>query len=821
MANFNYLYTNVFGAIKTTGSGCFSPVRDERGKYTNLVIGNLDIKYKLNNEVVYKFINLKSPLYLGKEVKLNEDIFFGSYASLRNSNGRTNNANIAYRFVCNNDDINFNPALLINNSHFIKNIYDNQITNNSWYDLINSSDSIEDKINDVNHNFEFGDLTIDALVDLKNTYLSNYKNIVLQALDELVLNNFKKRVVIQGNPIDNARIIQMILLLLPLDIARKLSYNTFAKDMLSLMEVNIAGVSSNVNIQDVDNMIIIDGGKKLNIKSYFVKKLSLSSELFKDSVLDTSFNVNEECYNISLDSLLVDDYDFKEGFKFIEYCFINYEVSMLVDNQKVFNIVDELLLNVDYLIKLDCDKLVSYIINAKYEEDNILKNYCIKFINNLNSTIFSLTEKVKINYLIKLFKLITENEKVINLLTKENLESFVNDFTNGIITFFDEGLDAPLYEYLYLGIDLIIKYNNEDDSFAINCLEVLFNNFESEVSIKAIELLFNNRLDAKYSYTLIKGLVLSGVEIYFDMDVSNNKMKIYNYLKEIIYNPSNVDFNAKLYSEIKKIDSSIDLSWLENNLISAIETLEEVFNMNKSFNDDQMLHQVHKKTSAFFVKNLELINYDNYKDIKIIYDKYENDNVSDFYEIEDIVLQRLNLIGNEILVINKSKVILASEFNQKRSYFINKQRQLFGDVEVTEEVFNQSDNKNSNDVLTKGSSKPKDIKKQPSSKVAKTKQVNKNEANSKDNNKVLICSCLLFVGTLLLLIPIYIFARKIINYCLIFGIISICVSLRELSRFKNESYKKKIKYVVLNNLFIVYLPLVLLIAAVMIMMFVL
>ena len=74
MSNFNYLYTNVFGAIKTTGSGCFSGARDDRGKYATITMNNLDIKYKLNQEIVYKYINSDSPLYLGKEFKINVNI---------------------------------------------------------------------------------------------------------------------------------------------------------------------------------------------------------------------------------------------------------------------------------------------------------------------------------------------------------------------------------------------------------------------------------------------------------------------------------------------------------------------------------------------------------------------------------------------------------------------------------------------------------------------------------------------------------------------------------------------------------------------------
>ena len=83
MSNFNYLYTNVFGAIKTTGSGCFSGARDDRGKYATITMNSLDIKYKLNQEIVYKYINSDSPLYLGKEFKINEKVFFGAYAGLK------------------------------------------------------------------------------------------------------------------------------------------------------------------------------------------------------------------------------------------------------------------------------------------------------------------------------------------------------------------------------------------------------------------------------------------------------------------------------------------------------------------------------------------------------------------------------------------------------------------------------------------------------------------------------------------------------------------------------------------------------------------
>ena len=74
MAKMSYLYTNVFGAIRTTGSNCFSSNRDENGKYAAVVMNSLDIKYKLNQEIVYKYINADSPLYLGNKLKTNEKV---------------------------------------------------------------------------------------------------------------------------------------------------------------------------------------------------------------------------------------------------------------------------------------------------------------------------------------------------------------------------------------------------------------------------------------------------------------------------------------------------------------------------------------------------------------------------------------------------------------------------------------------------------------------------------------------------------------------------------------------------------------------------
>ena len=351
MSNFNYLYTNVFGAIKTIGSGCFSGARDDRGKYATITMNNLDIKYKLNQEVVYKYINSDSPLYLGKEFKINEKVFFGAYAGLKNSNGRTNNANIAYRFICNDSDINFNPAYLINNSYLIQNIYNNQITNDLWFNKVLSDATIEEKINDIYEVIKFGDVQLSPVTNITSLFYNNYRNVVLHIIDELLISNFKKQIIIQGNAVDNAAIIQMVLLLLPSSISAKLSFNTNVKDSASLAEVNLAGVTESINLPNTDNSIVVKASEKVSLKTYYARLLSVNKTLFTCvSKLTYDAKVSSESYNLNLDAIFIDENNLDQCLDLLKYAIHTYNTNILLKEPKIFVGIDNVLLNTSLLL---------------------------------------------------------------------------------------------------------------------------------------------------------------------------------------------------------------------------------------------------------------------------------------------------------------------------------------------------------------------------------------------------------------------------------------------------------------------------------------
>lgn len=820
MSNFNYLYTNVFGAIKTTGSGCFSGARDDRGKYATITMNSLDIKYKLNQEMVYKYINSDSPLYLGKEFKINEKVFFGAYAGLKNSNGRSNNANIAYRFVCNGSDVSFNPAYLINNSYLIKNIYSNQITNELWFNKILADTTIEEKINDIYEVINFGDVQLSPVTNITSLFYNNYRNVVLHVIDELLISNFKKQIIIQGSAVDNAAIIQMVLLLLPASLAANLSFNTNVKDSSSLSEVNIAGVSDSINLPKTENSIVITASEKVNLKTYYARILLRNDTLFTCvSKLTYDAKVNIDSYNLNLDAIFIDESNFEQCFDLLKYALNTYDTKVLLREPKIFIGIDNILLNTSLLLKLDMFKLSKYIVCAKYEEEGIFKEYVIRFLSKLNYVIFNETDKTKYIYLIQLATMILKDNSISNLLNSHNLANLCNEFYVGLEEFLNNSCLTGFADYFHLIIDIMIKYLGDQKHLYENSIMLLFNNYENEAAIKTIELLFNNAINVDYNYVLIKGLTLSDVTIDFEEDASNNKSKIYNYVKSIITNPSNIDKNASFYADVKSLDNSIDLSWIEAYLIKPITTLQEVYNLNKNITDPSILHQVHKKTSTFFSNNLELINYETYMDIKLIYSRYENDYTKDFYEIEEKVINRLNLIGNEITGINNSKAILTGEFRQKRMSFIAKQNQIFGDAYVGKSnniQINSLFEKNKKEELTDGVKEPDPVVKQT---IVKPKKANTNTANAEDNFKVLIFTSILLGITLILLIPIFIIAKHLVKYCLLFGVLSVCISFRELIRFKDESLRKKYLYVFLNNLFIVYIPLIIFTIAVFIIMY--
>ena len=460
------------------------------------------------------------------------------------------------------------------------------------------------------------------------------------------------------------------------------------KDKLDLIFIKINEFKKFLNDDLIDNIKSNDYDNKK--KSINIKTIITFSNL-KDEELEIFFNYIENNYSKLPSSKNITRYIF-----YIDVISIYNLIVEVTDNYEHLKQIEKYLNNNNYDYENN-KALQKKIKNKEYKHINFIlnkmnyssKDYFLnvgKFLSNQKM----LLEVINKNILLfseKLFELSFNDFKLFN----HDLQKFiVNIKENEVISFFANNLNKThnisvikeFYETFFelnenknivfkviqiftIKINNILKFHDLNKEMIDDKLLFLI---ESIINYNSIDDDDENKVKQNISNLFIS---VSSDIIFFlilsisEKDAKNLKSNFFEIFKEKLYSEDNKINKIKKY--IYKIKENKEINQLSKNQIELIKNIIEIISFSPLDSNDFFMNQFTEKEDFFlYLKNLKILNLENFKQIKFIKHSIEYSNkIRELFQNKQLKINQLLKFKGFENVIFEKKLLLIYDNNDE------------------------------------------------------------------------------------------------------------------------------------------------------------
>ncbi|MCH5179729.1 MAG: hypothetical protein J1F32_00740 [Erysipelotrichales bacterium] len=790
MKNFNYLIQrqDAYGAVNCVGYNTYNDSNKRKIKRFSDAI-NLDFDPK--NEIVYEYINKKGcPLNKSDENSFfdgeRDDTAFAFFSTLTESKGRNNRAPLIVAFSTEAKEIDFNPGLLINNVTLLERFH-LYVNKSKEEDLEKNQEVLENELKVIQYE-DYSDRTItigDNTISQRfcaSQYLVRYKPLILCTIDALIRGQFKTPVYVVAEKSVLPALFKTILLLLPMSVARNVSFSTNVIPSENFTPFLLNGVADDRDICIKDGIVVNSKNASANYQSYYVNALRSHPNPFEfaaeknhnGDVLDlTEYNMTNESefldilgarYNLEREQNLKSIFNYFTTTYNEDECSTN-PLLVYIIQQVTSSIENKMFSDLGF----DMKQLAEYVLYAYNHYSNVeLMDSIIKYIlNKLNKP----NSRKEVEYVSELFGLLIPDKRYYPILEDSQRLCKFNDYLEKIVSNNATNsykITKILSVFITFALDKLHFSPTLEEQKFINKLFSIISEQYSHDSIYECLMSIISSDDVDRNYDIIELLIRNGFDFQFDDEFVNKEYRITKRLLDIVSDKKNTERNKTICSNLFKANIPIDkIGWLSEYLIDTFTDYDTLVNKNDEYineNNQILLHAVHQQTTQFIYNNRQCLNYETVSYFHKLYEEYNaRDDSANGIAHEEEIRAQIENIYNELSELNSSFSILSSkgEFYNEVEQFLkltkNLQNTTF--IPIVEQKV---------PVFT------------------------------------LVFTILI---SILLQIPIFIFGKVIFVFSLIFVFLSSLCNIVSLQKYKTFGLSKIKRSMFITNLFIVYIPL--------------